>query len=364
MSLLVIGPPVVNGAAPVSESRVVAGLPLRRRITLAARRAGFHEIVRAGDGAGTRRAHRVVVVPANVVPQVRWLRALREMPLAREQLRLDASGVAVVETERPERLVAAAARCRRAGELARALGEMYEASEGALDPAGRFVIESERDVPRAERWLLGSLVKPSEGFMSRHVERRISLALTRRLVRTRMTPNVMTVVSVAVGLAGAPFFLSSAPAWQLVGALLFLAHSILDGCDGELARLKFMESPAGAVLDFWGDNLVHVAVFGSMALGWSLARGAVWPLLVGVVAVASTVATASLLAHRFTGMAPAGSVGLGARLADTLAHRDFIYLIVVLAAFGRAAWFLALTAVGGPLFLLALVCLGGARRRG
>src|SRR2546426_3192414 len=38
-----------------------------------------------------------------------------------------------------------------------------------------------------------------------------------------------------------------------------LAHSILDGCDGELARLKFQHSRWGAVLDFWCDNVVHVA---------------------------------------------------------------------------------------------------------
>ena len=46
--------------------------------------------------------------------------------------------------------------------------------------------------------------------MSRHVERRISLALTRRLVGTRITPNAMTLVSLTIGLLGAPFFLSAA----------------------------------------------------------------------------------------------------------------------------------------------------------
>jgi phosphatidylglycerophosphate synthase len=62
----------------------------------------------------------------------------------------------------------------------------------------------------------------------------------------------MTLVSLAVGLVGAPFFLSETWGYQLTGALLFLAHSILDGCDGELARLKFLESRTGALLDFWG----------------------------------------------------------------------------------------------------------------
>ena len=109
--------------------------------------------------------------------------------------------------------------------------------------------------------------------MSRHVERRISLAITRRLVGTRITPNQMTLVSLTIGLLGAPFFLSAEPLQQIAGSLLFLTHSILDGCDGELARLKFQESPTGARLDFWGDNLVHVAVFGCMAGGLVHGRG-------------------------------------------------------------------------------------------
>ena len=103
--------------------------------------------------------------------------------------------------------------------------------------------------------------------MSRHVERRVSLAVTRRLVETSVTPNAMTLISVAIGLLGALGFLSPAPAFQLAGALLFLTHSILDGCDGELARLKFLESRWGAALDFWGDNVVHVAVFAALAVG-------------------------------------------------------------------------------------------------
>src|SRR2546426_9504802 len=67
-----------------------------------------------------------------------------------------------------------------------------------------------------------------------------------------------------------------------------LAHSILDGCDGELARLKFQHSRWGAVLDFWCDNVVHVAVFLCIAVGWSRDSGAAWPLGLGAVASVAT----------------------------------------------------------------------------
>jgi hypothetical protein len=111
------------------------------------------------------------------------------------------------------------------------------------------------------------LVKDSEGFMSRHLERKISLAVTRKLVETRITPNAMTLVSLGIGLVGASFFVLPPGPGHVVGSLLFWLHSVLDGCDGELARLKFAESRWGGLLDFWGDNVVHSAVFSAIAAG-------------------------------------------------------------------------------------------------
>ena len=108
--------------------------------------------------------------------------------------------------------------------------------------------------------------------MARHVERPISLQISRALAATAITPNQMSLISIAVGICGGPFFLSSRPLMQTIGALLFLAHSILDGCDGELARLKFQQSRWGGVLDFWGDNVVHIVIFACMGVGWSLVR--------------------------------------------------------------------------------------------
>ena len=227
--------------------------------------------------------------------------------------------------------------------------------EGPADLTGRFPLRAAGDLDAAESWLLRGLVKDTEGVMSRHVERRISLALTRYLVLTSVTPNAVTLVCVAIGLVAAPFFLSSAPAFQLVGALLFLLHSILDGCDGEIARLKFLESRGGAALDFWGDNTVHVAVFGCMAVGWSLSAHSGWPLAVGAIAIASTLFAASIVSPHLVSRSVPPPRSAGARMADALANRDFIYLIVVLAVFGKAAWFIIFVAIGTPIFALVRI---------
>jgi len=340
---------VEAGAGPnITPDTMVAGLSLGKRIALAAVRAGLSSADEPGSGR-----RRLVLVPANVIPQVQWLRGLKDMPLESETLWVDPAMVAVVETDDPEPVLLAAAGAASPADLISALSGRFKTIEAAASPKGRFAVRTAADLRTAETWLLRSLIKDSEGFMSRHVERRISLAVTRRLVWTALTPNGMTAVSLAVGLAGAPFFLSHVPEWQVAGALLFLLHSILDGCDGEIARLKFLESSGGAALDFWGDNAVHVAVFSCMALGWSFASGSPWPLFLGVVAVASTlVAAFAVEPHKVTLPTLPAARSAGARMADALANRDFIYLIIALAAFGKSAWFLVLVALGTPAFVL------------
>jgi len=365
--LLLIAP--AERTAPPPATRV-AGLPLARRIALAGSRAGLTPVLAGGleagalvdDGTAVHLAsvapsrspglRRIVVCPANVIGQTRWLRALAEAPLEPETLYVDAAMVAVVETEDPGKVLAEAARAATASELIAALGDRLHRVTPSFDPRGRFPIAGLADVGPAETWLLRSLVKDSEGFMSRRFERRVSLAITRRLAGTRITPNAMTLISLTVGLASAPFFLSAAPAWQIAGALIFLTHSILDGCDGELARLKFLESPRGAMLDFWGDNVVHVAVFGCMAVGWSLASGSALPLLLGLAAIGAVGVASAVLSGTGMQPRPPGSEAT-AKVVDALANRDFIYLVLALAVIGRSWWFIALVAVGTPIFVLA-----------
>ena len=380
-SLLVVIPPERAGTDRVCPGTVVAGLPLVRRVVLAGAQAGFGRILAQklcvkddalagtaadaltpGESLAPLSRRRIVLVPVNVIPKPEWLRSLLEMPLEEETLYVDRSMVAVIESRDPRPILSAAARYPSATELVAALRGQFDASDRSFDPAGRFPLRSSSDVAQAEAWLLRNLIKRGEGVMSRYVERRLSLALTRRLVTTRVTPNAMTLLSVSIGLAGAPFFLSSSPPYQLTGALLFLAHSILDGCDGELARLKFLESRGGAILDYWGDNLVHVAVFGSIAIGWSLAVHAMWPLFLGALLIVSSLAAAAALFRQTLEDEPPGAAASSiARVAERLSHRDFIYVVVLLAAAGKAAWFLAVASVGTPIFLL-LLWIGRTRR--
>ena len=210
---------------------------------------------------------------------------------------------------------------------------------------------------------------------SRYFARPISLAISRRLANTGMTPNAMTVISMAIGLAAAPFFLSAAPLWQTVGALLFVLHSVVDGCDGELARLKSW-SPASAV--FWisgatmSSTLPCSAAWRSAGTWRSAPHGpSIWGprRCLGPVAPPSR-STGFTLRRKtddgpvYTSVSQGPSQGL-TRVLDDLSRRDFIYLVLALSLFGKASWFLALTAAGAPVFLtlVLVVAVRDARRR-
>jgi CDP-L-myo-inositol myo-inositolphosphotransferase len=107
--------------------------------------------------------------------------------------------------------------------------------------------------------------KTRDGPVSRHLNRPVSRWLSRYLVRTTVTPNQISLFSwllscVAAGLMA----VSGYPALAIGGVLAQLA-SIVDGCDGEVARLKRSQSEFGgwfdAVLDRYADA---VLLFGLM----------------------------------------------------------------------------------------------------
>ena len=372
---------------------IVLGLGLIERATLAARRSDYSQVFLLGSGSRTTPGlpaiadwcslaatlasappALVVIAPAAILGETGWLERLAST-------RIEPAGWGTI----PNRIVmlpahsavgAAEALDREGG--ARDLAAVQARLATRFGPPARIlahidplVVETQADLRAAEARLLKSLVKETDGFMARHVERPISLQISRRLAGTAITPNQMSLISIAVGICGGPFFLSSRPLIQTIGALLFLAHSILDGCDGELARLRFQQSRWGGILDFWGDNVVHIVIFACMSLGWSFASGSPWPLALGAGAVLGTFGAAGFVYWRLMRMkngadtlftsvsgAPDGPL---ARLLDSASRRDFIYLVILLALFGRSSWFLVMAGIGAPIYFL-LVLLAARNR--
>ena len=135
----------------------------------------------------------------------------------------------------------------------------------ALDLRGAtwFDIDTFDDLKRAEEAFLGATRNLVDGWVSRHLLRRVSKHVTRRLARLPITPNQVSFAVFLLSIA-AGAVLAAAGVWGwpalVAGGLLVFAVDVLDGCDGELARLKVMSSAYGAfydaVLDRWGDAVL------------------------------------------------------------------------------------------------------------
>jgi phosphatidylglycerophosphate synthase len=218
----------------------------------------------------------------------------------------------------------------------------------------------------AESWLLDALGRSTEAtdsFLSRRIHRPISRFITRRLVRTAATPNMVTIFNIAVGLAGAFFLAKGVYALQVLGSLFFLLSTILDGVDGELARLTLKESVLGHYLDIVGDNVVHVAIFFGIALGLYRSAAdpvylhALWFLLCGFVLCA-------LAVHRLMGHGPEKpKAGQASWLESLLVNRDFAYIVVLAALVHRLSWFLFGAAAGVYAVALTFFAVGFTKKR-
>jgi choline kinase/phosphatidylglycerophosphate synthase len=140
-------------------------------------------------------------------------------------------------------------------------------------------------VRRAEEVLLSRLPKPTDGPVARRFNRPLSTRLSRHLVRSAIRPNQISLFCFGLSALAAALFAVGGYFWLALGAVLAQVASIVDGCDGEVARLTFRESSFGgwfdAVLDRYADAFL---LFG---LTWHVfnAGGAPSVLIVGFLAI-------------------------------------------------------------------------------
>jgi phosphatidylglycerophosphate synthase len=118
----------------------------------------------------------------------------------------------------------------------------------------------------AEAALWQSCRKPIDGYVSRNLNRYISLAISRRIVDTRITPNHVSALCIGLGLLSGVLAAHGGYAYLLAGATLFKINSILDGVDGELARVRWAYSKIGELLDSAGDNIANFSFFGGVTI--------------------------------------------------------------------------------------------------
>jgi len=225
----------------------------------------------------------------------------------------------------------------------RVLAESGKARVHDIGDAFWIDVDDLRAVRRAEQALLARLSKLGDGPVSRYLNRPLSTRITRRLVARSVTPNQISVFCFALSLVAAGLFAAGGALALALGGLLAQLSSVLDGCDGEVARLKLRESAFGgwfdAVLDRYSDAFL---LFG---LTWHVfaAQGSALVLGVGFLAITGSFMV-SYTADKYDGIMKArverGQAG-GFRIG-----RDLRVLVIALGAVCNLP-FLALSVIAG-----------------
>lgn len=144
-------------------------------------------------------------------------------------------------------------------------------------------VDTPEDLRRVSRMLRRSLTKEADGPVSRYLNRPVSTRISMALAHLPIHPDAVSLVAFIVGLGAA---------WSLglgagiLGAILVHVSSVLDGVDGEIARLQVRASPGGALLDGVLDRLADAAVIAGLAV-WALESGG-RPASTVLLAVAAT----------------------------------------------------------------------------
>ena len=154
------------------------------------------------------------------------------------------------------------------------------------------------------------------------------------LARTRVTPNALTAVGVALCALAAALILLESRAELLffwLGALVFVVGSILDILDGALARRSGRGTPFGAFLDSTTDRVSEGFVLGAIAL---ISRdGNEWALAFAIASIAGSFLV-SYTRARAEAIGLRGDVGIGSRAERVVV----ITAGLVLAPWGLLPW--------------------------
>lgn len=188
-------------------------------------------------------------------------------------------------------------------------------------------VDTPKDWRDARIGLRRSLGKYGDGPVSRLLNRPLSSRLSMALSGFRLAPGLLSIIGFAVALLAA---LICGLGWGIPGGVLVQTASVLDGVDGETARLQLRDGPRGALIDGVLDRLGDAAIVGGLGI-WALDSRATPIMVLALMCSALTVSMLSMsikdraMALRLPGAADP-------TILQALAGRDGRLLILAISA--------------------------------
>ncbi len=348
----------------------VGTLPILLRTILAAQKAGATRIMVVADPAIRRKVQHALFFTGRLPESVEWIEAAAGASHSQRLLLIvnkarserlvlidgnrtyhpsllrkaaewnnDRSALAVATDDELAGIFAVpvemirdfAARCpaqaETLNELHASLSEMYSVVSMPVAEDQWQHVDTPEDCQAAERKLDRWLVKPTDGIYAR-LNRRISIPISRQLIKLPITANMVSIFTLGVGIASAAFFAYGGYRSTLLGALLCLFASIMDGCDGEVARLKLLESDFGCWLETVCDYLFYLFLFVGMTIGLWRSSGSKSYLVCGGLLLFGAIASFLAIGwerHRLAGERPEQLLKIWQGHAESQPSNPFLF---------------------------------------
>ena len=181
-----------------------------------------------------------------------------------------------------------------------------------------------------------------DGLVSRYLNRPLSRPAARALARTPATPNALTATTLLLAVIAAGML---AGGWNIAGGIGIQLVSVVDGVDGELARLKHMATRFGAVFDAVTDRYADALLLGGMTVFAVRFEDLPRAEVVGALALAGALIV-SYSRARIEADLPEALAGGRLDAIFGLASRDVRSLIAAVGAVtGQCYWTLVILAV-------------------
>lgn len=235
-------------------------------------------------------------------------------------------------------------------------------------------VDTPETLKQAEKVLYRSVLKETDGVISRYLNRKISGFMTRWLLKTPFTANQITWSALVIGLLSGYLVAQGTALYVALGGILFQFASIYDGCDGEMAKLKFSSSKFGEWLDTVCDNITYLAFFigvfmgvfrqGNthlvplgifMAFGVLMALGTMYFYLARYTNSGSLVTVQKDLSRDMEGVEQNTLIYLLGKLKFLIKRDFFALFFMVLCLANQLEWILILTALGSNVAWIVLL---------
>jgi CDP-L-myo-inositol myo-inositolphosphotransferase len=227
----------------------------------------------------------------------------------------------------------------------------------------------EKSVKEAEKLLFSHIKKSSDGWISKNINRKMSIAISRFLIRSPLTPNIISVIIGIIGMLSGVFYALGYPVW---GAISLELNSILDGCDGEIARMKLMESKRGQWIDTIFDHLSYMSFVVGVPIGFYKLTKSLLALILGTVNIGIFIFFVWWSFYFIARYTNSGSMIAYSKTVDKLfpvenrtilhkfivklrpmfSHQFFPIVFLIAAIFGGYPWVISLTTLGLSLALI------------